>query len=118
MCVGVRGHVCVLNIACVSFGDVSMRVRVCACGVCVCVCVCVCVFVDAISLSPFQVWDLGQGKLIKDFREHDAAVSALDFHPQEFLMCSGSQDRTVRVSVCRSACVVCHKERLVEGSGK
>uniref|UniRef100_A0A672F8L7 Katanin p80 WD40 repeat-containing subunit B1 n=1 Tax=Salarias fasciatus TaxID=181472 RepID=A0A672F8L7_SALFA len=55
---------------------------------CVCVCVCVCVC---------QLWDLSQGKKITEFTSHSAAVSIVQFHPNEYLLASGSADRTVRL---------------------
>ena len=32
---------------------------------------------------PAQVWDLTAGKLLKDFSDHQGAVTTMDFHPNE-----------------------------------
>ena len=55
----------------------------------VCVCVCVCVF---------QLWDLTAGKMITEFTSHTAAVNIVQFHPNEYLLASGSADRYVHPS--------------------
>lgn len=34
--------------------------------------------------------------MIADFKMHTGAVTSIQFHPMEFLMCSGSSDRTVK----------------------
>ena len=44
----------------------------------------------------YQIWDLSAGKAIADFRMHTGGVTSVQFHPKEFLMCSGSTDRTVK----------------------
>lgn len=41
----------------------------------------------------FQLWDLTQGKTITEFRSHTAAVNIVQFHPNEYLLASGSSDR-------------------------
>lgn len=40
-----------------------------------------------------QLWDLYQGKTITEFTSHTAAVSVVQFHPNEYLLASGSADR-------------------------
>jgi katanin p80 WD40 repeat-containing subunit B1 len=44
----------------------------------------------------WQLWDLTAGKLMHDFKYHDGQVQCLDFHPHEFLLATGSADRTVK----------------------
>ena len=46
------------------------------------------------------MWDLTAGKVIHTFDTHKAPVTALAFNPNEFLMASGSEDRTVRAQRC------------------
>lgn len=46
------------------------------------------------------MWDLTAGKVIHTFDTHKAPVTALAFNPNEFLMASGSEDRTVRAQHC------------------
>ncbi|KAE9461812.1 hypothetical protein C3L33_06271, partial [Rhododendron williamsianum] len=43
-----------------------------------------------------QVWDLTAGKLLHDFKFHEGHIRSLDFHPLEFLLATGSADRTVK----------------------
>lgn len=45
--------------------------------------------------SP-QIWDLSAGKIIADFKNHTGAVNTIQFHPKEYLMSSGSSDKTVK----------------------
>ena len=45
------------------------------------------------------------GKLLHTFTSHNGPVGALAFNPNEFLLASGSDDRTVRVGVWYSGCV-------------
>ena len=40
-----------------------------------------------------KLWDLTAGKLLTDFRAHAGAVTSVEFHPNEFLLASGSTDR-------------------------
>ena len=44
----------------------------------------------------FQIWDLSAGKLLRELELHEGPITTLDFHPNEFLLASGSQDRTVK----------------------
>ena len=43
------------------------------------------------------MWDLVVGKVVKEFKSHTAAVTAVQFHPQELLLATGSSDRTAIV---------------------
>ena len=43
-----------------------------------------------------QVWDLSAGRMIADFKNHTGAITSVRFHPKEFLLASGSSDRTVK----------------------
>ena len=36
------------------------------------------------------------GKMLHDFKLHSGAVTSIEFHPNEFLLASGSADRTVK----------------------
>ena len=40
-----------------------------------------------------KLWDLAAGKEIHNFEEHNGPVTAVEFHPVEFLLASGSADR-------------------------
>ena len=42
------------------------------------------------------MWDLTAGKLLNDFKLHTGPVNTVEFHPNEFLLASGSSDRTVK----------------------
>ncbi|XP_010421149.1 PREDICTED: katanin p80 WD40 repeat-containing subunit B1 homolog isoform X4 [Camelina sativa] len=44
----------------------------------------------------YQVWDLTAGKLLTEFKSHEGQIQSLDFHPHEFLLATGSADRTVK----------------------
>ncbi|KAG8001070.1 Katanin p80 WD40 repeat-containing subunit B1, partial [Nibea albiflora] len=44
-----------------------------------------------------QLWDLIQGKTITEFKSHTAGVNIVQFHPNEYLLASGSSDRTVKL---------------------
>jgi katanin p80 WD40 repeat-containing subunit B1 len=41
------------------------------------------------------LWDLRSGKLLKELSGHKSSVSCAEFHPNEFLLASGSTDRRV-----------------------
>ena len=43
-----------------------------------------------------KIWDLKAGKLLIDLKGHTGSVNSLEFHPNEFLLATGSSDRTVR----------------------
>ncbi|KAK8706554.1 hypothetical protein V6N13_050115 [Hibiscus sabdariffa] len=43
-----------------------------------------------------EVWDLTAGKLLHQFKDHEGQIQSLDFHPHEFLLATGSADRTVK----------------------
>lgn len=40
-----------------------------------------------------QLWDLTQGKTITEFKSHTGPVNIVQFHPNEYLLASGSSDR-------------------------
>lgn len=40
-----------------------------------------------------QLWDLMQGKTITEFTSHTAAINIVQFHPNEYLLATGSSDR-------------------------
>ncbi|KAI7994536.1 hypothetical protein LOK49_LG11G00038 [Camellia lanceoleosa] len=42
------------------------------------------------------LWDLTAGKLLHDFKYHEGQIQCIDFHPHEFLLATGSADRTVK----------------------
>ncbi|KAI3852408.1 hypothetical protein MKX03_018888, partial [Papaver bracteatum] len=42
------------------------------------------------------MWDLAAGKLLHEFKNHDCQVCCIDIHPHEFLLATGSADRTVK----------------------
>lgn len=35
------------------------------------------------------------GRVLKEFSEHNNSITCVEFHPNEFLLASGSSDRTV-----------------------
>ncbi|XP_013601853.1 PREDICTED: katanin p80 WD40 repeat-containing subunit B1 homolog [Brassica oleracea var. oleracea] len=43
-----------------------------------------------------KVWDITAGKLLHEFKFHDGPIRSLDSHPLEFLLATGSADRTVK----------------------
>ncbi|KAM7274571.1 hypothetical protein ACFE04_016437 [Oxalis oulophora] len=43
-----------------------------------------------------RLWDLTAGKLLHEFKSHDGQIQCIDFHPHEFLLATGSADRTVK----------------------
>ncbi|KAF3485869.1 hypothetical protein F2Q69_00056502 [Brassica cretica] len=53
---------------------------------------------SAFELNSFKttVWDLTAGKLLTEFKCHEGQIQSLDFHPHEFLLATGSADRTVK----------------------
>ena len=44
-----------------------------------------------------QLWDLSAGRLLAEFKDHKGPVTSIRFHPKEFLLASGSSDRTAKV---------------------
>ena len=46
-----------------------------------------------VSSGVCQLWDLMQSKMITEFKSHTAAVNIIQFHPNEYLLASGSSDR-------------------------
>ena len=56
------------------------------------------------SLSDFryfhlilQLWDLSAGRLLADFKHHEGPVTSVQFHPRDYLLASGSSDRTTKI---------------------
>ncbi|KAL5185863.1 Katanin p80 WD40 repeat-containing subunit B1 [Glycine soja] len=47
-------------------------------------------------VKMYPLWDLTAGKLLHDFKCHEGQVQCIDFHPNEFLLATGSADRTVK----------------------
>jgi len=43
-----------------------------------------------------QIWDLTAGKIAGSIAGHKGGISALDFHPNEFLLASGAADGCVK----------------------
>lgn len=61
---------------------------------------CSCVYITGTSLRLHgtvyvQVWDLTAGKLLHEFR-HEDAITAVEYHPSEFILATSSADRTVK----------------------
>ncbi|XP_077842310.1 katanin p80 WD40 repeat-containing subunit B1 isoform X7 [Macaca mulatta] len=48
------------------------------------------------SLPCLQLWDLTAGKMMSEFPGHTGPVNVVEFHPNEYLLASGSSDRTIR----------------------
>lgn len=44
-----------------------------------------------------QLWDLSAGRLLTEFKGHKGSVISTRFHPKEFLLASGSSDRTAKI---------------------
>jgi len=40
-----------------------------------------------------QLWDLSAGKMLTEFKNHTGPITAVEFHPNEFLLATGSADR-------------------------
>ena len=53
-----------------------------------------------------QIWDLTAGKLLRDLKLHKGAVNAVEFHPHELLLASGSADRLATRSCSFSSGVI------------
>lgn len=45
------------------------------------------------SPHPTQLWDLTAGKMMSEFPGHTGPVNVVEFHPNEYLLASGSSDR-------------------------
>lgn len=43
--------------------------------------------------APSQLWDLTAGKMMSEFPGHTGPVNVVEFHPNEYLLASGSSDR-------------------------
>jgi len=46
-----------------------------------------------------QLWDVNGGQLQSEFRDHLSPINSLDFHPQELILASGSDDRFVQLNL-------------------
>jgi katanin p80 WD40 repeat-containing subunit B1 len=57
-----------------------------------------------------QLWDLTAGKLIHDFDAHKGPISSVEFHPHEFLLATGSADRTVKFWDLETFSLVCSSD--------
>ncbi|KAL9644745.1 hypothetical protein ABK040_012399 [Willaertia magna] len=44
-----------------------------------------------------RVYDIAAGKFLSSLQAHKSVVSAIDFHPSEFLVATGSMDKTIQV---------------------
>ena len=44
--------------------------------------------------STIKIWDLAAGKLLIDLKQHTGPVNSIEFHPSEYLLASGSSDRS------------------------
>ena len=49
------------------------------------------------SSCLLKLWDLVAGKMLMCFDNHSASVNAVKFHPKEFILATGSADRTVKI---------------------
>jgi len=58
-----------------------------------------------------QIWDLGAGKQLSEFRDHNAPVTVVKFHPNEFFLASGSMDRYLR-HVALLSCLISEQIHL------
>jgi len=52
------------------------------------------------NVECVQLWDLGAGKQLTEFKDHTAAVTVVKFHPNEFFLASGSTDRCLFTAYC------------------
>jgi len=43
-----------------------------------------------------QIWDITANKLVAELPGHSGPVLSVNFHPNEYLLATGSQDKTVR----------------------
>lgn len=44
----------------------------------------------------FQLWDITAGKSLIELSGHSGLLTAVQFHPNEYLLASSSEDKTVR----------------------
>ncbi|UYV81194.1 KATNB1 [Cordylochernes scorpioides] len=49
-----------------------------------------------LAVGVSQLWDLAAGKMLTEFRGHTGPITDIEFHPNEFLLATGSQDRSVK----------------------
>ncbi|XP_042695448.1 katanin p80 WD40 repeat-containing subunit B1 isoform X2 [Centrocercus urophasianus] len=47
-------------------------------------------------IFKYKLWDLTAGKVMFEFTGHSGPVNVVEFHPSEYLLASGSSDRTIR----------------------
>jgi len=54
-------------------------------------------FIVIVILFPvlFKLWDIRAGRLLKEFTDHEGPATAVEFHPNEFLLASSSSDSSV-----------------------
>lgn len=46
-------------------------------------------------LVLLKLWDIRAGRLLKEFTDHEGPATAVEFHPNEFLLASSSSDSSV-----------------------
>ncbi|KAK3004770.1 hypothetical protein RJ639_018305 [Escallonia herrerae] len=51
---------------------------------------------EHLLIAHNNLWDLTAGKLLHEFKCHEGQIQCIDFHPHEFLLATGSADRTVK----------------------
>lgn len=57
------------------------------------------------------MWDIRTGRVIQEFSDHFSAVTCVEFHPHEFLLATGSIDRSVHLFDLENfASVSCEKD--------
>ena len=54
-------------------------------------------FAEAGEGNTVRIRDTTTLEIIDEFRVHNSAVTALDWHPQGGILASGSRDRTIRI---------------------
>lgn len=59
----------------------------------------------------FQLWDIRAGRELHEFVEHSGPVTAVEFHPHEFLLTSASTDKTVNFYDLESFSLVSTSDR-------
>lgn len=61
--------------------------------------------------NVFQLWDIRAGRELHKFVEHSGPVTAVEFHPHEFLLTSASTDKTVNFYDLESFSLVSTSDR-------